>query len=141
MDTKRIAMGAVAGVAGGVVFGALMQAMGMMGMIAGLVGSESAAVGWGVHLVNSVVIGAIFGIVASRLSGAGPLAGAGAAYGVAWWVVGALLIMPLWLGMPAFQIGEPQLFSLMGHVIFGVVTGLTFSALTREPARDTVSMS
>ena len=53
----------------------------------------------------------------------------GLVYGAVWWVLGGLLIMPLWLGMPAFQIGEPQLWSLVGHLLYGMVTGLAFRAL------------
>lgn len=61
MSARSIALGAFAGLAGGIVFGVLMQAMDMLGMVAALVGAESVAVGWGVHLVNSAIIGAIFG--------------------------------------------------------------------------------
>jgi len=46
------------GLAGGVVFGLMMQSMDMLGMVAMLVSSESVAVGWGVHLAISAVVGA-----------------------------------------------------------------------------------
>lgn len=141
MQTKMLGMGALAGLAGGVVFGVLMHAMGMIGMVAGLIGAESALAGWAVHLVNSAIIGAIFGLVAAKVRGTAALAGAGVAYGIAWWVVGALLIMPLWLGMPAFAIGETQLYSLAGHMMYGVVTGLTLAALTRESSQEAVTAS
>lgn len=40
-------------------------------------------------------------------------------------------VMPLMLGMSnmVFQIGETQWMSLMGHVIYGVITGLRFIAV------------
>lgn len=134
MNAQKIGMGAVAGLVGGLVFGAMMHAMGMMGMIAGLVGAEGVAVGWAVHLVNSAIIGAIFGAIVPALRSWGAAAGAGAAYGFVWWVLGALLIMPLWMGMPPFQVGQPQLLSLVGHLVYGVVTGMTFFALSRQSA-------
>jgi hypothetical protein len=55
--------GVVAGLADGVVFGVLMAIMGMMPMIAMLVGSSSAVVGWLVHLVISAFYGALFALI------------------------------------------------------------------------------
>jgi hypothetical protein len=47
----------------------------------------------------------------------------GLLYGVAWWVVGALWIMPVWLGMDAmvFEVGANQWWSLAGHLIYGLL--------------------
>jgi uncharacterized membrane protein YagU involved in acid resistance len=141
MTARNIGMGALAGLAGGVVFGMMMHAMGMIGMIAGLIGAEGAAAGWAVHLVNSAIIGAIFGALAARLRGWGAGAGAGAAYGIVWWVLGALLIMPLWMGMPPFQLDETAMFSLVGHLMYGVVTGVAFVALARQTEAETAAAS
>jgi uncharacterized membrane protein YagU involved in acid resistance len=115
---------------GGVLFGALMHIMGMLEMVAALVGQESVAVGWVVHLGISVLFGAGYGLtfaVGSRSWG--HAVGFGAVYAVILWVVGALLIMPAWLGMPVFQIGEMQLQSLMGHVLYGLALGLVAQAV------------
>jgi uncharacterized membrane protein YagU involved in acid resistance len=56
---------------------------------------------------------------------------AGALYGVVWWVLGALILMPLMLGMTQMilAIGGPQWMSLLGHIVYGVVTGLLFVLL------------
>ena len=128
--------GALAGIVGGVVFG-LMMSMAMppmMGMIGTLVGAAS--LGWVVHLVFSAIIGAGFGLVFGRraTAGWGQAAGLGLGYGVIWWILGPLLIMPIWLGMgpmlgAAFD--TSNLLSLMGHMIYGLVTGLVYRAATR----------
>lgn len=55
--STRLIAGVAGGLAGGIVFGVLMQMMDMMGMVAMLVGSESIAVGWLVHLFNSALFG------------------------------------------------------------------------------------
>jgi uncharacterized membrane protein YagU involved in acid resistance len=137
----RIANGAVAGVAGGVVFGVLMAMMGTLPMVGMLIGVDNAVVGFGVHLVNSAVIGVIFGVLVWPLAGKiGPLLGAGVVCGVVWWVLGALLIMPLWLSVTAdpmmrdmvFHVGKDQWLSLMGHVIFGLVTAGALYGLRRR---------
>lgn len=129
------AAGAVAGLAGGVVFGMLMAMMGMLPMVAMLVRQESAIVGFMVHLVISAFIGGVYGIVAARLpAGWVTAVVAGMVNGVVWWVLGALILMPLGLGMAqmVFQIGADQWISLMGHLIYGVITALVFVPLSRR---------
>lgn len=110
-------------------FGALMH---MMGMIAGLVGAEGAGVGWVVHLGISVLFGAGYGATLGAASRSwGHAVGFGAVYGVVWWVLGALLIMPAYMGMPVLQVGEMQLQSLMGHVLYGLTLGLVVQAFVQ----------
>jgi uncharacterized membrane protein YagU involved in acid resistance len=127
--------GALAGLAGGVVFGMLMGMMGMLPMVGMLVRQESAFVGFLVHMVISAFIGAVYGVVAARLpAGWGTAIVAGMVNGVVWWVLGALILMPLGLGMAqmVFQIGPDQWMSLMGHLIYGVITALVFVPLSRR---------
>jgi hypothetical protein len=140
--------GIAAGLVGGVVFGIMMQMMTaptpeggqmpMMAMVAKVVRSDSIAVGWIYHLFNSAVIGGIFGwVLGSRSHSYGPALGWGTAYGFAWWIVGGLILMPLFLGMPAFaplQM-EPMrpvaMGSLVGHLIYGIILGGGFAMLKR----------
>lgn len=133
MALRNLIRGAVAGMVGGMLFGMLMGMMGMLPMVAKLVGSDSAAVGALVHVFNSALIGAAFAVVFGRQ--ASTLFGGvlwGGAYGVIWWVLGALIIMPVWLGMPVqlhlqgMKMGMP---SLMGHLIYGITTGLIYNRL------------
>lgn len=133
--TSSVKAGIVAGLGGGVVFGMLMAMMGMLPMVAGLVKSDNPIVGLGVHMVISAFIGAVYGVVAPRLpSGRAAIVIGGMVYGAMWWVLGALIAMPLLLGMTQmiFVIGQPQWLSLMGHVIYGVVTALLFAPLSRR---------
>jgi uncharacterized membrane protein YagU involved in acid resistance len=128
---QGIMQGVLGGLAGGVVFGTMMQALGMIGMIGMLVGSESLAVAWVLHLVISAVFGAVFGaVVAPRVYGWGAGLGAGLAYGLVLWVVGPLLMMPAMMGMPVFTIDAMALQSLVGHLLFGVVLGAVVVALS-----------
>ena len=125
--------GVLGGLAGGLVFGIMMQAWGMIGMIAMLVGSESIAVAWVVHLAISAVFGAIYGaVVAPRVTGWGAGLATGVAYGVLLWVLGPLLLMPAALGMPVFTVNSVALQSLLGHLVFGFVLGAVVVALSRR---------
>lgn len=100
-----------------------------------LAGSQDPLIGFVVHMAISAFIGAVYGVVAGRLPQSA-LTGiiAGAVNGVVWWVLGALIAMPLMLGMSnmVLQIGEAQWMSLVGHVIYGVVAGLLFIPLARR---------
>ena len=104
--------------------------MPMMAMVAMVVRSDSIAVGWIYHLFNSAVIGAIFGwLLGSRSHRFGAAIGWGAAYGFVWWILGALILMPLFLGMAAFApfqmapMRPVAMGSLMGRLIYGIILG------------------
>lgn len=133
---SSITAGVIAGLGGGLVFGMMMAMMGMLPMVAMLAGSESAIVGLLVHMVISAGLGGLYGLIAAnRLpSTTGAAVVAGVVYGMVWWVLGALILMPLMLGMSQmiFQIGQTQWLSLMGHAIYGIVTALLFIPLIKR---------
>ncbi|SIR50751.1 hypothetical protein SAMN05421858_2560 [Haladaptatus litoreus] len=129
------------GLAGGIVFGILMQSMGMMPTIASLYGLDGATMGWVAHLFHSIVFGLLFGgiVTMTRLrkyaDRIAPTTGLGAVYGVLLWFVAATIVMPLWLGavgmeMPPVPNFDPM--SLVGHLVYGVVLGAVFAAAYRR---------
>lgn len=134
-STKLAVSGAIAGLAGGAVFGMMMMMMGMLPMVGMLVRQENAVVGLMVHMLISAFIGAVYGLVAGRfaINATNALIG-GIINGVIWWVLGALVLMPLMLGMSqmVFAIGQAQLMSLMGHLIYGLVTAFVFIPLVKR---------
>ena len=114
----------------------MMMAMGgMLPMVAMLAGSESAFTGFIVHMLISAFIGAVYGPIAGRfpLTTTNALIG-GLVNGVVWWVLGALVLMPLFLGMNEmiFQVGATQWMSLAGHILYGLVTAFAFNSLSRR---------
>ena len=149
MGRSRIVPAVVAGLIAGVLFGLMMQMMSaptpeggrmpMMAMVAMVVRSHSLLVGWLYHLFNSAVIGAIFGwLLGNQVRGYASGLGWGAVYGFAWWILGALILMPILLGMPAFaplrmpMMRPVAMGSLVGHLIFGLVLGAGYVWLSRR---------
>ncbi|WP_435195477.1 hypothetical protein [Natronomonas sp. EA1] len=134
----RWAAGVGGGLAGGIAFGALLQATGGLPTIGALYGAETLVGGWVAHLFHSL----LFGLAFAGLSTAAPFRqyaarvlpamGLGIAYGVSLWLVLATVVMPLWLTAMGLQtpIGF-DLVSLVGHVGFGAVLGATFPAFLR----------
>jgi len=135
LDARALWTGALAGLIGGIPFGIMMGMMGMMPMIGMLVRVESAFVGVLVHAAISAITGAIYGFFAIRfpLTWRNAILG-GLIYGVIWWVLGALILMPALLGMfqMIFVIEQMQWMSLLGHIIFGEVLALSFVWLYRR---------
>lgn len=113
-----------------------MAVMGMLPMIASMVGSDSAAVGFGIHLMISVLIG--WGLTvpfAGLLTFYGRGALIGLAYGALWWVLGPLAIMPTMLGMPMFMVDTAAIWSLAGHLAYGVILALV-AVYVLKPAHE-----
>lgn len=111
LDVRALWTGAVAGIIAGIPFGIMMGMMGMMPMIGMLVPVENAFVGVLVHGAISVITGAIYGFVAVRFQQTWRNAILGGfVYGIIWWVLGALILMPAILGMfqNIFVIGQVQ---------------------------------
>jgi hypothetical protein len=124
----KVIGGVTGGLLGGIVFGVMMSMMGMMPMIASLVGSQSAVIGWVIHLLISLFIGLTFAwIFGARSTSYASALLWGAVYGVVWWVLGPLLIMPAMMGMPLFMFNTTSMMSLVGHIIYGVLLGLGYA--------------
>lgn len=133
--TSSVLAGAIAGLAGGVVFGMLMGMMGMLPMVGMLIGQDNAAIGFGLHMLISAFIGGVYGLVAGRLPQTWRTAALGGVVnGVVWWVLGALILMPLGLGMAqmVLVVGPDQWMSLMGHVLYGLITAFVFIPLSKR---------
>jgi uncharacterized membrane protein YagU involved in acid resistance len=135
IQIESLVHGVVAGLVGGSVFGVQMAVGGMLPMVAQMIGSDSVVVGFILHLIISAVIGATYGLIAPRLPGGWLITiGAGIVFGVIWWILGALIIMPLVLGMSAMVlvIEDMQLMSLVGHVTFGIITATVYTLIAQR---------
>ncbi len=129
-ESEHIKAGIWAGLIAGVVFGAMMGMMGMLPMVAKLLGGSSAIFGFVLHLVFSAVIGLIFSVFLGHAAvdkARGVVLGL--VYGLIWWFLGPLIIMPVWLGMGlqlSAQGMQMALPSLWGHLVYGFILGLVY---------------
>ena len=139
MNLTSVKHGVYGGLAGGAVFGVMMAMMGMLPMIGSMVGSPSAFVGFFVHLMISATIGGSFAVLLSA-SGLRGGVGSGLVYGVTWWILGPLTVMPFFMGMglgvnwnvASMSAAMP---SLVGHLIFGAILGVTLSTASKPRRR------
>jgi uncharacterized membrane protein YagU involved in acid resistance len=144
MNSNRLLHGIYGGLAGGLIFGGMMGMMGMLPMIARIAGSASPAVGFIVHMIISAFIGVIFAALAGgRLHTIGATVAAGFVYGLAWWLLGPLTLMPLVMGMAiganwtsaAITAAMP---SLVGHLVYGGILGAVYGWLERSTVQRRV---
>ncbi|WP_033309254.1 hypothetical protein RFN58_35780 [Streptomyces iakyrus] len=136
--------GAAAGLVGGVGFGIWMSVSrpmadtAMITMVAGLLGSTNAVVGWLIHLAIALFAGIGFGVLLGQYAHKlAPAVVLGLAYGAVWWTVGALWIMPANMGMPVFEWNDVTSSSLGGHLVFGLLAGLAFSCIAQVMGKRT----
>ena len=132
---RALVVGGVAGIVGGWAFGKWMAQVNFFPLIAGLVNSDSLMVGMTLHFVIAVVLGATFGMLFQRdVRGLGSCLGWGLAYGIFWWFLGPLTLLPILQGNQpdwSYHQGSALLGSLVGHVIYGLLLGLVYAALDR----------
>jgi uncharacterized membrane protein YagU involved in acid resistance len=128
--------GAGASLVGGGLFTLVMLATGVLPDVAGLVGSTSPIAGFGVHMAISALIGMSYGLLFRYEA---PTLEAGIAwglvYGLAWWFLGPLTLMPLLLsGSLAWSLEAATALmpSLIGHLVYGAATAFVFMLLERR---------
>ena len=135
-----LARGAVASLAGGLLFSIVMVATGELTQVARLVGGTSPALGFVVHLVIASLIGATYGLLFhDEATDDASALGWGAAYGTIWWFLGALTLFPIFLGQPfvwTTVAAHAQLPSLVGHIAYGMALAIAFRALERRTRAD-----
>lgn len=132
---RALILGGLSGVIGGWFFGAWMEQVNLFPLIAGIVNATSRETGVLLHNLIAIVIGMSFGALFQRdARGHGSSMGWGMAYGLLWWFIGPLTLLPMLLGQPvdwsAARGGE--LFgSLVGHAVYGLIIGLIYATLDR----------
>jgi hypothetical protein len=136
---RSIEWGGLAGLVGGLVSLPVMNATGILPMIAGVDTSFGGIRGPIIHLLVSAGIGMSYGFL---FRDEAPCIGLGVPwgflFGVIWWYVGPLTLLPLiltgvydWRASAAVALFP----TLIGHLIYGGTTALTFLLLERRYKR------
>lgn len=122
--------GGVAGLIGGAVAGAATLVQGLAVTVGGFIGLTPSFPGVLVHGGVSVLVGAGFGsLFRYQPVGYAPTVTGGVLYGLLWWILGPLTLAPVLLGREpawALQAASRALPGLVGHLMYGAVTGFCF---------------
>lgn len=136
--SRALAGGGVAGGIADLIFGHWMSSGGFYPLIAGLLQANSNS-GEGLHYFVGILIGCTFGLLFQRdIRGLGSSLGWGAGYGMLWWFLGPLTLWPLMAraGIDWSSSHAAELFgALVGHIIYGLIIGLSYAAVDRTWVR------
>jgi uncharacterized membrane protein YagU involved in acid resistance len=79
-----------------------------------------------------MVISFLFGVAYTLIAGIIPLNAvvSGTLYGVLLWALFPFTMMPMMMGMTPFQFTSASMMSLMGHVVYGLITGIVYKKMT-----------
>jgi uncharacterized membrane protein YagU involved in acid resistance len=103
--------------------------------IANLYNTSGYVVGVAIHIIHGGLIGGLFGLIVPDSVSKLASSGYGLLYGLVWWVLGPLVIMPAWLGAGVRLSGEgvqAALPSLPGHLVYGLVLGFLFAVFAHK---------
>lgn len=133
---SRMGAGVVGGVASGLFLGLCLTALGLfedrkyVSLYGLLIGDGSASTAWVMLLVVAGALGGIFGTVLGRFITGQivPAIGVGLVWGIASWIVLALLVLPIRGDYGVFSIkGSGGVFALGVYTLFGVVMTVVYA--------------
>jgi len=109
----------------------LMPELDIISMLASMMGA-GVLIGWIMHFMIGIGYGVAFSVINNILPGNFIIKGI--AIGILGWIFMMLALMPIMgAGLFAMKMGMmAPVMTLMLHVIFGTVLGLTYSKLTQE---------
>ena len=130
---RALGRGSAAGLLGGLFYTAMLARLGSFEGIAQLMRADNAAVGVLVHIVVSIIWGAVYGLLFRRQTyGIGSAVGWGVAFGFFLWIVGPNTLFAVLTGNTpdwAADSAAPRTASLVGHLVYGAVLGVGFHYL------------
>jgi hypothetical protein len=132
---RAIVVGGVAGTVAGLVFSRWMYEGEFYPLLSGLGILHSKAQMVEAHFAIALVIGALFGLLfQTDVLGLGSSMGWGLGFGIFWWFLGPLTILPAIRGdaldWSADQ-GTALFGALVGHIIYGLILGVIYAGIDR----------
>jgi len=136
-NLRAIVWGATGSLLGGLAFTVVMVQAGALPRIAGIVGGSSSATGLVVHFVISIIIGALYALLfGGRTTSVGTAAVWGTVYGLFWWTLGPVTLLPILLGEGDGPVRAAALAafpgSFIGHIVYGVMTAVYVHLIGRR---------
>ena len=136
---RAILSGGLAGTLGGLIFGRWMSEGDFFPLLAGLGELHSRGTTLTLHFGVALLIGATFGMLFQRdIRGYGSSMGWGLGYGIFWWFLGQLTLLPLAARIPldwSAEHGSELFGSLVGHILYGLILGVAYATLDRAWVR------
>ena len=134
---RAVFIGGFGGLCGSWVFVRGIEAAEFYPLVAGIMDSDSLVLGQVLHYAIGAIIGVSFGLLFHQdVQGAGSGLVWGMNYGLLWWIIGAMTLMPLFLGMkgqPDWSLAAARAAfpSLVAHMLYGALVGLLYASINK----------
>jgi uncharacterized membrane protein YagU involved in acid resistance len=125
-------VGGLGGLLGSWVFARGVETAEFFPLVAGLMGSNAMAIGRVLHYTIGITIGTSFALLFSRdIQGLGSSLVWGLDYGLIWWIVGPMTLLPILLGLKtqpdwSLHAAQANVPSLVAHMLYGAIVGLFY---------------
>jgi hypothetical protein len=132
---RAIIAGGLAGLLGGSIFDRWMSAGDYFPLLSGLNEVQSRTMSLTLQFLIAVGMGVLFGVLFQRdVRGYGSSMGWGIGYAILWWFLGPLTLWPLLSHSPvdwSAEAGSAIFGSLVGHIIYGLILGVSYATIDR----------
>ena len=132
---RAMVAGGLAGLLAGFIFDRWMSAGDYFPLLAGLSHTPSRAGSLALQFGIAVLMGVVFGILFQRdVRSYGSCMGWGVGYAILWWFLGPITILPLLSRTPldwSAENGSAVFGSLVGHILYGLILGVTYATLDK----------
>lgn len=136
---RAIVAGGLAGVLGGAIFDRWMSAGEFFPLLSGLSMRLSAGGHLALQFVIAVLMGVIFGVLFQPdVRGYGSSMGWGIGYAILWWFLLPMTLFPVISRAPldwSSGAGSANFGSLVGHILYGLILGVTYATLDKAWVR------
>ena len=133
--TRAMVAGGLAGVLAGTIFDRWMSAGEFFPLLSGLSAKLSPGGSLILQFLIAVLMGVIFGVLFQRdVRGYGSCMGWGVGYAILWWFLGPMTLLPLVSRVPldwSSDAGSAMFGSLVGHILYGLILGVTYATIDR----------
>ena len=133
--TRAMVAGGLAGILGGTIFDRWMSAGEFFPLLSGLSANLSPGGILVLQFLIAVLMGVIFGVLFQRdVRGYGSCMGWGVGYAILWWFLGPMTLLPLVSRVPldwSSDAGSAMFGSLVGHILYGLILGVTYATIDR----------
>ncbi|HUR70071.1 MAG TPA: hypothetical protein VM370_12570 [Candidatus Thermoplasmatota archaeon] len=142
----RVTSGVIAGAVGGMAFGAMMLAnftineqtgrTGMADLLMAFLGTDSAMLVFGFHMLVSVALGIVFSIFIMPQSYRSSILWALGYVVVAGFIGSQVILRKLLVGAPFDPFDAGAIFALVGHLVYGVFLGVVYVSFHNLEIRE-----
>ena len=133
--TRAVVAGGLAGVLGGTIFDRWMSAGEFFPLLSGFRATLSPTGSLVLQFLFAVAMGVVFGMLFQRdVRGYGSCMGWGIGYAILWWFLGPMTLLPLASRTPldwSADSGSAMFGSLVGHIIYGLILGVSYATIDR----------